>query len=158
MTGMRVGRKAQDGRYANLSPEEKLEYHRQKRRRTYYRYHEENKALLRERARAIKADLVALKGGMCMDCGFTGNPVCFHFDHRDPWEKVANIQALCSKKRSEELRLELQKCDLVCANCHAIRTSENPEVHKKASCSRRGLPRPDGVVPVKKKRAKKTYW
>lgn len=43
------------------------------------------------------------------------------FDHRPGTEKVRNVAAMrgCSLKRLLE---EIKKCDLVCANCHRLRT------------------------------------
>ncbi len=55
-----------------------------------------------------------------MDCGYTGPPFHFDFDHRDPSEKqfkVANYSY-----GLERLREEASKCDLVCAPCHRTRT------------------------------------
>lgn len=62
-----------------------------------------------------------LKEAPCTDCGETFPPCVMHFDHLDAKTKKFNI----SKKLHCSLRVildEIAKCELVCANCHAIRT------------------------------------
>jgi hypothetical protein len=63
------------------------------------------------------------KGYGCLDCGIsypdTPYPV-FDFHHRDPNEKDYDWNKL--KKRSwDNITNELDKCDLLCSNCHRIR-------------------------------------
>lgn len=56
----------------------------------------------------------------CKDCGNT-NPHVLEFDHlRD---KEANISAVMRDWSLEKLKQEIVKCEVVCANCHKIRTS-----------------------------------
>lgn len=58
----------------------------------------------------------------CMDCGNTDWRV-FEFDHRDPSIKEFNIgDRLRTKGSFESCAEEIAKCDIVCANCHKIRT------------------------------------
>ncbi len=59
-------------------------------------------------------------GNRCMDCGFTGHPWQFDFDHREPSGKEFRISSY--KYGVDRLRQEVEKCDLVCANCHRNRT------------------------------------
>lgn len=56
----------------------------------------------------------------CIDCGNTDIRV-LQFDHRDPTTKVDTINRIMSNKGMEKLMLEIEKCDIRCANCHAIR-------------------------------------
>lgn len=64
-----------------------------------------------------------LKSKPCIDCGGTFPPECMDFDHRDPSEKCYNIgQKRGSRVSQVNLMLEVNKCDLVCANCHRVRT------------------------------------
>jgi len=45
------------------------------------------------------------------------------FDHRDPSKKLFSIAAGRALLMSrEKLSTEIEKCDIVCANCHALRT------------------------------------
>lgn len=57
----------------------------------------------------------------CMDCHQRFPSVCMDFDHRDPATKHFAISKAKSKTLGEVLS-ELAKCDLVCSNCHRIRT------------------------------------
>lgn len=66
-----------------------------------------------------KDSLVRARGGKCLDCGGTFPSCCFHFDHRNPMEKSFHISMSIPDVALEE---ELKKCDMVCANCHAIRS------------------------------------
>ena len=77
-----------------------------------------------------KHDLIAYKGGACFDCGGVFPDVCFDFDHRDVGTKSFEI----SKRMGHSLGklfAEADKCDLVCANCHRIRTATNPDISSK---------------------------
>lgn len=72
-----------------------------------------------ERGRKLKADCVEYKGGKCQKCGYNKCQGALDFHHRDPKEKDFSI---CKKygcrKITDRIRRELDKCDLLCANCH----------------------------------------
>jgi hypothetical protein len=71
---------------------------------------------------AIKARLVELAGGKCLDCKGVFPPVCYDFHHRDPSSKLFEISGMRLIQWAEpELLEELAKCDLLCSNCHRIR-------------------------------------
>lgn len=55
----------------------------------------------------------------CMDCKKVYPPYVMDFDHRKPEFKLGEMWACRSLTW---LRLERQKCDLVCSNCHRERT------------------------------------
>ena len=59
----------------------------------------------------------------CVDCGVLYPPYVMDFDHRDPSTKIDKVSRLASQTTSRErLLAEIEKCDLVCANCHRERT------------------------------------
>jgi ribosomal protein L44E len=58
----------------------------------------------------------------CVDCGFNSHPEALQFDHVSG-EKVKNVAALISNSTLEAAMKEIEKCEVVCANCHAIRTA-----------------------------------
>ena len=62
-----------------------------------------------------------LKTKPCSDCGIVYHPFVMHFDHRDPSKKFKSISCMRSYSK-ENILAEIEKCDLVCANCHALRT------------------------------------
>ena len=84
-------------------------------------FREDVKFKFYERYHARKAALIALKGGQCMDCGYKAHPAALEFDHVRG-SKVCSIATLLQGARWEEVLTEVAKCELVCANCHAIRT------------------------------------
>ena len=65
--------------------------------------------LLRERA-------VAYKGGRCRICGYSRCINAFDFHHPDPIIKDFTISAKMTAWKA--IVRELNKCDLLCANCH----------------------------------------
>lgn len=78
-------------------------------------------------ASAVKRELVwrikAERG--CQDCGIK-DPVVLDFDHRDPATKNTRLRNGIGgfhHLSSPDLRAEINKCDVVCANCHRRRTA-----------------------------------
>src|SRR5262245_51251640 len=66
-----------------------------------------------------RAKVQELKDKPCADCGIVLPHYCMDFDHRDPSQKTAKISQLIATKRLwENIQAEIDKCDLVCANCH----------------------------------------
>ncbi len=75
------------------------------------------------RQQATLAWLRELRSVLCMDCGGTFPPYVMDFDHRDPKTKPFSLAAGKSLlKNRAVLEAEVAKCDIVCANCHRIRT------------------------------------
>lgn len=72
--------------------------------------------------RNAKLRLVTEFGSSCMDCGYTGPPFMFDFDHRDPEKKEFGIARAGNTRAYARMKAEAEKCDLVCANCHRFRT------------------------------------
>jgi hypothetical protein len=62
-----------------------------------------------------------LKRGPCSDCGQCFDPVCMDFDHRPGESKLKSV-AQCQKHGMKVVLAEIDKCDLVCSNCHRLRT------------------------------------
>ncbi len=98
------------------------EYDRLYRLRHLERY-KENRKMSNSRLREKRASLIAeikLSRG-CADCGYNLAPEALHFDHRDPREKKFTI-GTDMYRSLESVLLEIAKCDVRCANCHAIRS------------------------------------
>ena len=66
--------------------------------------------------RRMKAKAVEYKGGKCHECGYFKSLAALTFHHRKPEEKDFSISGRVVKW--EKLRPELDKCDLLCSNCH----------------------------------------
>ena len=73
-----------------------------------------------KRNRAKKLAIVqAIKAGPCTDCGGNFHPEAMQFDHTG--EKFAGISDMLTYG-IDRILAEISKCELVCANCHAVRT------------------------------------
>lgn len=74
-----------------------------------------------EKKREVRAYVRAAKSRPCMDCGGVFDPICMDFDHRPGEVKLYNVAQLNSSIPA--VKREIAKCDLVCANCHRLRTA-----------------------------------
>lgn len=63
----------------------------------------------------------ALRESPCTDCGKCYDPVCMDFDHVIG-NKHKTISSMIPIASLESIKTEIAKCELVCANCHRIRT------------------------------------
>jgi hypothetical protein len=71
-----------------------------------------------ERQRKFKEKCVEYKGGKCELCGYNKCIAALEFHHMDPEKKNFTISMVKSYKMNEEILQELDKCIIVCANCH----------------------------------------
>lgn len=71
-----------------------------------------------KRRRKVKRLLIEAGGGCCQLCGYDKCDAALQFHHRDPAEKdfaISQKQFIALEKGL----IEIQKCILLCANCHA---------------------------------------
>ena len=88
-------------------------YQRNKVKRLAQKY--ERKVRMYELYQQIKSEL------RCADCG-ENHPATLHFHHNNPKEKEFNIADFVKSGKSvEALYREMEKCTVLCANCHAKR-------------------------------------
>jgi hypothetical protein len=143
-------RNARDQRPFNVS------YYRRNRQREIDR--------VTTRQRVTLEYLRQLRNVPCKDCDGTFLPYQMDFDHRDPMAKSFGLtwpRALLAS--GERLAEEIAKCDIVCANCHAIRTyaqqaerwarrraaGELASTPRAQSRRRRALPRRDFILQLR---------
>lgn len=62
--------------------------------------------------------LIELKGGKCQKCGNSYHFSVYDFHHRDPIQKEFEISQQIVNISIEDLLPEVEKCDLLCSNCH----------------------------------------
>jgi hypothetical protein len=77
-----------------------------------------------ERQRLQKTLAIQYKGGSCIICGYNKCNSALEFHHLDPKEKDFSLGEMKQKKFNDEIKKELDKCVLLCANCHR-------EIHSK---------------------------
>lgn len=99
-----------------------IEKQRAAKRRHYARNKERYKANALRWKQSLRREVDRLKDIPCADCGGRFPPECMDFDHLPEFEKSAEIGDLLKNGRINDLKVELQKCEVVCANCHRIRT------------------------------------
>lgn len=62
--------------------------------------------------------LVTYKGGKCERCGYNKSMRALEFHHINPSEKDFGISDILTKN-IQSLKDEVDKCMLLCSNCHA---------------------------------------
>lgn len=77
-----------------------------------------NSCKMNKRRRSTKEHAIAYKGGACEKCGYNKCFRALHFHHRDPLQKEFSICQMMNMGW-EKIKRELDKCDIVCSNCHA---------------------------------------
>lgn len=68
-----------------------------------------------EKQKETKLRAVEYKGGCCQHCNYSKSISALEFHHMDPTQKDPQYKATWSWKR---LKPELDKCILLCSNCH----------------------------------------
>lgn len=111
-------------RYHSLSDSE-----RDERRKKRKEWEQKNKDQINEKRRERKNQhreyLIEMLGGKCVGCGTTEN---LQFDHIDRKQKEFCIgKSLASKL--DKLITEAKKCQLLCDDCHKIKTTINHDTY-----------------------------
>jgi len=58
----------------------------------------------------------------CADCGNVYHPAAMHWHHLPGHLKEGNVADFAQRHNATRVTREIAKCELVCANCHAVRT------------------------------------
>jgi len=66
-----------------------------------------------------KQQAVEYKGGVCFKCGLSYPPAVFEFHHTDPSNKDKDLTRY-KQLKWDRMQIELDKCILLCANCHRL--------------------------------------
>ncbi len=72
----------------------------------------------RHARRAAKLKFLEYKGGKCEICGYNKSPKALVFHHLNPLEKEFTISGFLTRNFNS-VKKELDKCQLLCCNCHA---------------------------------------
>jgi len=71
-----------------------------------------------KRQQRLKKMAVDYKGGCCQSCGYSKYVGALEFHHSEPEHKDFGIARFNRTSFSERIKKELDKCILLCANCH----------------------------------------
>ncbi|SDF28828.1 homing endonuclease associated repeat-containing protein [Halorientalis regularis] len=97
--------------------------------RWHYRNRERNTARSLQRRRRLRLwvnEQTRERG--CRECG-EDDPACLDLHHRKPVEKEMEISTMVTSGYGKDrLRSEIEKCDVLCANCHRKEHYERPDL------------------------------
>lgn len=87
--------------------------------RGYYRCKRCRSAAVSRRRRTIKRQLVEEAGGACVLCGYSRWRGALQFHHVESHSKEFHLAQGGYSRSIARSRAEMQKCVLLCANCHS---------------------------------------
>lgn len=107
------------------------------------RYRAKNSEKVVNWRRRVKQKLIIYKGGKCEICGYIKPfPSVYDFHHKDPNKKDFSISG--KTWSFEKLKTEVDKCMLLCKNCHfEIHDKENAEKRNNTISKMKKLYRPN---------------
>lgn len=83
---------------------------------THYRArHNKSRSEIREQNARLVFEY--LEKHPCISCG-ESDPIVLEFDHRKMDEKIESISNLIRDASWKRIKSEIEKCDVLCANCH----------------------------------------
>ena len=77
-----------------------------------------SKFSVQKRRKVLKYKAFEYKGGKCEKCGIISIPEIYDFHHIDPLQKDFSISAVGNTYSWDKIKKEIDKCILLCANCH----------------------------------------
>jgi len=117
-------------------------------RRDYAAAHyQANKARRQAENKSRQAEFMAwyveLKAGRpCADCGLVFHSAAMQWDHLPGEDKTADLAFLARRGSRSRVLDEIEKCELVCASCHAVRS------HLRRDATPRKFRGPDGSTDL----------
>jgi len=87
-------------------------------KRTYADRAEYMKKAVAKRRKKVREMALQYKGGKCEHCGYSKCSRALSFHHRDPKKKTFGVSSKGYTRSWEKVKNEIDKCILLCANCH----------------------------------------
>ena len=84
------------------------------------------------RRKKVRRMAVEYKGGKCEICGYNRCVEALDFHHRNPIEKDFSISSKGYTRSWKRVMEELDKCMIVCANCHRELHAHVSSFHEKS--------------------------
>ena len=107
-------------------------------RRTYADRREELIRAVAKRRRKIKTLAIEYKGGQCQVCGYNKYQGALDLHHLNPEDKNFGIGDKGYTRSWEKVKAELDKCVLVCANCHRELEAGITQLSREIGIEKRG--------------------
>ena len=85
---------------------------------TYCSVNCKNKFNVSKKRKTLKIQAVEYKGGKCQICDYNNCMEALEFHHLDPSQKEFGISKTGNTYSWEKIKNEIDKCVLLCANCH----------------------------------------
>jgi len=85
---------------------------------------------LRVRRQSHRQLLRELRERPCADCDQRFPYHVMQFDHRDPTTKTGLVTQMVGRAGRDKILAEVAKCDVVCSNCHRMRTYARREASR----------------------------
>ena len=79
------------------------------------------------RGKELVKKLKQERGGKCENCNYNKCMAALHFHHKDATQKKFGI-ANCYRRSIKAIKAEIDKCQLLCANCH-IELTYGTDIH-----------------------------
>lgn len=101
----------------------------------YSDWDEQTKSLHRartwQRGEDRKQRLIQMAGGSCCKCGYNKCSRSLSFHHRNPEKKSFSLDSRnIHAKKWKDLLKELEKCDLMCLNCHMELHAQEESIYR----------------------------
>lgn len=89
-----------------------------------------------KRRKQFKEKSVQIKGGKCIQCGYSKCLGALEFHHRESEVKEFRL-GVAYRHSWEAVVKEIEKCDLLCSNCHGEAEDGKPRCPKKSAVNAR---------------------
>lgn len=110
-----------------------------KERRTYADRREYIIRAVQKRRKKVRSMSIAYKGGKCTRCGYDRCMDALEFHHTDPSQKDFGLSGQGHTRSWKRVQEELDKCVMLCANCHR-------EVHAELAALSRNARMKSGLI------------
>tara|TARA_R110002124_G_C8624830_1_gene486710 strand:+ start:95 stop:475 length:381 start_codon:yes stop_codon:yes gene_type:complete len=100
--------------------------------KTYYNNARKRLVIKNKPIRTLVDNFKLIKG--CSSCGYKDHAVALQFDHINPDTKLFGISQYLGSTRKLDIKLifdEINKCNILCSNCHAVKTKKHNDYGRK---------------------------
>ena len=81
-----------------------------------------------KRRKKVRSMAIEHLGGKCAKCGYSKYPEVLEFHHKHPSEKDFSISKSGHCRSWQRVKTEIEKCNLLCANCHRELHAEQDKI------------------------------